>query len=108
MLALAVLVSIIASASVSFVMKKMGSGNPTNDNIRVFIENKKKEIEKMFAERGERLNSLSANLETQQAEAVAAIKRLDSQIDDFEKHSSEFDAQFDAVNNIVQKIDAYS
>jgi hypothetical protein len=41
-LALAVLLSIVASASVSFVMRKLGGGNPTNDNIRVFVENKKK------------------------------------------------------------------
>ncbi|MBR0101149.1 MAG: hypothetical protein IJP90_15755, partial [Treponema sp.] len=105
--ALSVLLSILAAVAVSFVMKKLGGGNPTNDNIRVFIENKKKEIEKMFEERGQRMNALSASLETQQAQAVAAVNRLEGQIEEFKKASSEFDKQFDAVDNIGQKIDAY-
>ncbi|MBR1723267.1 MAG: hypothetical protein IJ727_12455 [Treponema sp.] len=88
-------------------MKKLGGGNPTNDNIRVFVENKKKEIERMFEERGQRLNSLSANLETQQAQAVAVVKKLDSQIEEFDNASSEFDKHFDEVDTISQKIDAY-
>ena len=103
----AVLLSVVASVAVVLVSRNLGRDNNSMDKVRRYADKRIGEGQEFFDQQVKNLNSLKASLETQQTLAVAAVKKLEEQISAFEGERENFKKQFNEVNSIGQKIEAY-
>ena len=77
------------------------------EKIKRYAENRKAEFDKYFDERGKNLSQLSAELDTKNIAAKAAVKRLDQQYGEFMERADSLQEPLDAVNGIHEKIASY-
>ncbi len=101
------LVSAVISVAVVLVLKSFDKQNNSMDKVRTYANNRIKEFDNYFKIQDETLVGLRAELETKQTECVAAIHRIEKQIEQFKEISRSFDKEFAAVDEIGAKINAY-
>ena len=107
LITVAVLLSVVASVAVVLVSRNLDRDSNSMDKVRRYADKRIEEGRVFFDQQVKNLNSLSASLDTQQTMAVAAVKKLEDQIAAFENERENFKNQFNEVNSIGQKIEAY-
>ena len=105
---LEVFISVAISVAVIFLFRALDRDNNNMGKITRYVNKRMDDFDDYFKGQHDKLNGLSADLDTHQTTAIAAVKRLEQQVEDFRKISSGFEKQFSAVDAIGQKINAYS
>jgi len=101
------LVAAVIAVVAVLVLRKFDRDNNQMDKVKRYADKRLADFDEYFKMRGQALDGLSADLETRQAGAVAAVHRLEKQVEEFKKISSGFDDRFRAVDEIGAKINAY-
>lgn len=104
---LTVLISAGLSAVICFVLKTMDKENNTMDKVRRYADKRQSEFEIYFAEKSKQVKMHSAELESQQQMAVAAVKKLDGQINQFKEMIVSLENDKKAVYSLENKIASY-
>lgn len=102
-----VLISAGISAVICFVVKAMDKENNSMDKVRRYADKRQAEFETYFTEKVKQVKMHSAELESQQQMAVAAVKKLDGQIEQFKQMISSLESDTSAVHAIENKIASY-
>ena len=107
MAVLSIIISTVIAVTVVFVLRFLDRDNNSMDKVKRYADNRIAQLDEYFKEQISKLNGLSADLDTHQTAAVAAVKRIEKQIEEFKTISQGFEKQFAAVDNIAAKIDEY-
>ena len=76
--------------------------------VRNYADRRIDELDSYFRERAQGFDTLQADLETHQAQANAAVKRLEEYIKSYTEQAVGFEKQFATVDAIDKKINAFS
>ena len=101
-------VSVVVCGVTVLVTKLVDKDSNPLDKVRRYSDKRMKDFEDFFNENLEKLNGLSADLDTHQAVAIAAVKRLSKQTEDFEEISKTFEMKFSQVDDLDKRIENYS
>lgn len=107
MTVLSILISTIVAVAVVLVLRSMDRENNSMNKVKHYTDSRINQIDEYFSSRSSNLDALSADLETHQTSAIAAVNRLEKQIEEFKLMSRSFEEQFAKVDNISKKIDEY-
>src|SRR5574344_1834760 len=104
---LIVLIAVVLSAGVSFAIRQLDKNENSMEKVKRYAEKRQSEFDVYFKAQAEKLSVESSDLETGRIQAVAGVKRLQQQYDDFEKMTKNLDKQIGRVNKIEEKIASY-
>ena len=107
MYVLTVIIAVALSAAVSIALRQIDKNGNSLEKVKRYADKRENDLDGYFKERTDRLSLASSDLETKQVQAVAAVKRLQQQYDEFEKISKGLESKINAVDQIGGKIVAY-
>lgn len=105
---LSILVSTAITFIIVFIFRNLDRDSNTLAKVRKYADSRLAEFNTYFAERSRGLTSTGADLDTKQTQAVAAVKRLEKQLDDFHQMIATMDGSINTVNQLEDKIKSYS
>jgi chromosome segregation ATPase len=104
---LATLISVTVSVAVIFIVRQLDKDNNSLDKVKRYADKRQADFDVYFKEQVQKLSGLSADLDTHQTAAGAAVKRLEKQTDEFRSMSSGFEKNFDSIETINNRIASY-
>lgn len=102
-----VLIATVIAAVISVVIRKIDRDNNTMEKVKRYADKRQSEFDEYLQEQTKKLASAGAELETTRAQAVAAIKRLEKERDDFLQKADELKNYKNAVAAAEAKITGY-
>lgn len=102
-----ILIAAAIAAGVSYALHFLGEDNNRKESVKKYADKRQAEIAAFINEQVKHLSDSTASLETKQMQAAAAIKRLESQIKEFNAVAENLKDDTDSVKNIEQKIKSY-
>ena len=105
---LSIFIATAISVSVVFLFRTLDRDNNSMEKITRYAKKLMGDFDEYFKKQREQLNVVSADLQTQQTMASAAVKRLAQQTDEFKRASAGFDEQFAAVDTIGRQLESYN
>ena len=102
-----ILIAAAIAAGVSYALHFLGEDNNRKESVKKYADKRQAEIATFINEQVKHLSDSTASLETKQMQAAAAIKRLESQIKEFNAVAENLKDDTDSVKNIEQKIKSY-
>ena len=102
-----ILIAAAIAAGVSYALHFFTEDTNRKESVKKYADKRQAEIAAFINEQVKHLSDNTASLETKQMQAAAAIKRLDSQIKEFESIARNLKGDTDSVKNIEQKIKSY-
>ena len=105
---LSIFIATAISVSVVFLFRTLDRDNNSMEKITRYAKKLMGDFDEYFKKQKEQLNVVSADLQTQQTMASAAVKRLAQQTDEFKRASAGFDEQFAAVDTIGRQLESYN
>ncbi|WP_406033118.1 SpiroCoCo family coiled-coil protein, partial [Treponema saccharophilum] len=102
-----VVISAVFSIVIVAISKIVDKDGNSMDKVRRYSDKRIREFEDFFESSSDKLNALSADVETHQAAAGAAVKRLDRLTEEFDNQSKTFEEKFRQVDDIRKKLDSY-
>ena len=76
MTVISILISTAIAVAVVFVLRNIDKDNNSMDKVKRYADNRIGQLDEYFKEQVQKLNGLSADLDTHQTAAVAAVKRI--------------------------------
>ncbi|MBQ5999157.1 MAG: hypothetical protein IJL70_06795 [Treponema sp.] len=104
---LTLFLSAAVAAGISYALHMVDRENNSLEKVKRYADKRLGEVKEAFQELEKNLTSNSANLETKNMQASAAVKRLESQIAEFKKMTDDLSSDTNAVRSIEQKILSY-
>ena len=91
MTVLSIVISSAIAIAVVILFRHMDRDNNSMDKVKKYTDNRIAGLDSYFKEQSEKLNGLSAELDTRQTKAFATIKNLERQIEEFRNISVGFE-----------------
>ncbi|MFC2330023.1 MAG: SpiroCoCo family coiled-coil protein, partial [Treponema sp.] len=107
MFIITILVAVAASAGISYGLHIIGKNDNSMDKVRRYADKRMTEFEEFFKHRVEQLRDAKTEFDTMQDRAAATVKRLDSQLTEFDTKSANLENDSAAVKSIEDKINSY-
>ena len=104
---IAILIAAAVSAGISYGLHIIGKSDNSMDKVRRYADKRMAEFEEFFKRRVEQLRDAKTEFDTMQDRAAATVKRLDSQLTEFDTKSANLENDSTAVKNIEDKINSY-
>ncbi|MBQ1949008.1 MAG: hypothetical protein II367_02490, partial [Treponema sp.] len=73
------------AAGISYFLHTLDRDNNSFEKVRRYADKRQGEFDAYFQQQEKKLSSSTANLETKFMQSTAAVKRLESQIEEFQK-----------------------
>ena len=102
-----IVVSVVLSAIVCIVLRAIDKSQNTKESVKKYADRRQKEFEEYFKTQTEQLHFLASELESRDAQAVAAVKKLEMQKGEFENVAEDLAGQVNRVEEISGRIDPY-
>ena len=97
---IAILIAAAVSAGISYGLHIIGKSDNSMDKVRRYADKRMAEFEEFFKRRVEQLRDAKTEFDTMQDRAAATVKRLDSQLTEFDTKSANLENDSTAVKNI--------
>ncbi|MBP5452118.1 MAG: hypothetical protein J6Y16_07780 [Treponema sp.] len=104
---LAIVVSAALAAVISIVISQVTKSQNAMDKVKKYADRRQAEFDEYFKTEKDNIQLLRSELESKDAQAKAAVKRLDQQKAEFDKLVSSLQDPIDQVNYITEKVDSY-
>ena len=95
------------SAIVCIVIRAIDKNQNAKESVKKYADRRQKEFEEYFKKQTEDLKFLQSELESHDSQAVAAVKKLDSQKAEFDNMAEDLAGQVARVDEISGRIDSY-
>ena len=105
---LTLFISVAAAAGISYFLHTLDRENNSFEKVKRYADKRQGEFDAWFQQQEKKLTSNTANLETKFMQSTAAVKRLESQIAEFQKMTENLSGDTNAVKKIEQEIDSYA
>ena len=102
-----ILIAGIIAAAVSYALHIVDKNNQSMEKVKRYADKRLGEFDSYFHGKEKNLSNVTAELDTKQIQAVAAVNRLEKQIADFKKMTENLSSDSNAVKNIEEKINSY-
>jgi chromosome segregation ATPase len=103
-----ILFPITVSLVIALIFKQIDKSTSPGEKFRRFAEKKEADVNATIMQYQEALKNTAIDLQTQQGQAQAAIKRLAQQYSEFTERSQETENRFAEIVEMKKKLDAYS
>ena len=104
---LAIVVSAALSAVISIVITQVTKSQNAMDKVKKYADRRQAEFDDYFKTEKDNIQLLRSELESKDAQAKAAVKRLDQQKAEFDKLVAGLQDPIEQVNYITDKIDSF-
>ena len=102
-----IIISAAIAAGISYLLHILDKDNNSMEKVKRYADKRLAEFNQYFQTERKTLDEASAEIETRQAQASAAIRRFEEQISQFKKMTENLQADSNAVHNIEEKITDY-
>ena len=102
-----IIISAAIAAGISYLLHILDKDNNSMEKVKRYADKRLAEFNQYFQTERKTLDEASAEIETRQAQASAAIRRFEEQISQFKKMTENLQADSDSVHNIEEKIENY-
>jgi len=89
--------------SIVLIFRQLDKNSRSIDKVRKFSDKVKGEFELHFAKKREELQNASVEIDVKQSQAVAAVKRLEKIIEEFDGKTKNYEKHIAAVNQLEQR-----
>lgn len=102
-----IFIAALIAAGISYAFRFFDNDSDKIRKLSKYADKRQGEIASFIEGHIKKLSDSTASLETKQMQAAAAVKRLESQINEFETIAKNLKGDTDAVKNIESKINSY-
>ena len=102
-----IIIAVAVSAVFTIALKLIDKDKNSMEKVKRYADKRLGEFETYFGEKAKQIKMHSAELDGQQQQAVAAVKKLEIQIDEFKEMIHSLEKDTGAVHSIEEKINAY-
>ena len=102
-----IIIAAAISAGISYALHIIDKDKNSMEKVRKYADKRQSDFEIYFKERQNELNTAKADVASEQMKAVAAVKRLEQQINEFEKLTENLKGDSNSVEEIEGKLNAY-
>ena len=104
---LVIVISVVLSAIVSILIRSIDRSSNSKESVKKYADRRQKEFEDYFKAQTDNLKLLRSDLEGLDAEARAAVKKLEEQKAEFVQAANDLDEPIQKVAELGEKIDTY-
>ena len=104
---LVIVISVVLSAIVSILIRSIDRSSNSKESVKKYADRRQKEFEDYFKAQTDNLKLLRSDLEGHDAEARAAVKKLEEQKAEFVQAANDLDEPIQKVAELGEKIDTY-
>ena len=95
------------AAGISYALHIFDKESNSMEKVRKYADKRQSDFDAYFQAQEKKLSAAQTEIDSQQMRAVAAVKRLEQQISDFQKMTDNLKSDSEAVHKIEERISAY-
>ena len=102
-----IIIAAAVAAGISYALHIFDKESNSMEKVRKYADKRQSDFDAYFQAQEKKLSAAQTEIDSQQMRAVAAVKRLEQQISDFQKMTDNLKSDSEAVHKIEERISAY-
>ena len=101
------IITVAICLAIVLVFRQFDNNNKSLEKVKKFTDKVRDDFDSYFVSQSQQIKNAGVELDVKQSQAVAAVKRLEQNIELFEKKSQEVEERLTFIDQIEKKVSAY-